>query len=112
MAVPSKDESSSNKAKPVIDLGILEADDDFEEFPADGMYTSRQFPMLNKDCATGLCEDTGEINVWEDNWDDDIVEEEFSTLLRLLVFFIHIFRAEFQKLGKAFVLPEIVPSKL
>ncbi|EUB61335.1 hypothetical protein EGR_03821 [Echinococcus granulosus] len=89
MAENSKEENSSNKAKPVVDLGILEADDDFEEFPADG-------------CATGSCEDNGEVSLWEDNWDDDIVEEEFSTLLR----------AEFQKLGKAFVLPDIVPPRV
>lgn len=41
MAANSKDENSSNKAKPVVDLGILEADDDFEEFPADGLYSLR-----------------------------------------------------------------------
>ncbi|KAL5963178.1 Histone-lysine N-methyltransferase H3 lysine-36 specific [Taenia solium] len=99
MAANSKDENSSNKAKPVVDLGILEADDDFEEFPAD-------------DCATGTCEDNGEVSLWEDNWDDDIVEEEFSTLLRFTRFFMIVFRAEFQKLGKAFVLPDIVPSKI
>lgn len=34
------------------------------------------------DCATGACEDSGEVSLWEDNWDDDIVEEEFSSLLR------------------------------
>lgn len=42
MAVSSKDESSSNKAKPAVDLGILEADDDFEEFPADGLHMFSQ----------------------------------------------------------------------
>lgn len=32
----SIDENNSNKSKPALDLGILEEDDDFEEFPADG----------------------------------------------------------------------------
>ncbi|VDM16535.1 unnamed protein product [Hydatigera taeniaeformis] len=99
MAANSKDENSSNKAKPVVDLGILEADDDFEEFPADS-------------CTIGTCEDNGEVSLWEDNWDDDIVEEEFSTLLRYGRSLLTVFRAEFQKLGKAFVLPDIVPSKM
>ncbi|VDL62208.1 unnamed protein product [Hymenolepis diminuta] len=89
MAVNSKEENGTNRTKSVVDLGILEADDDFEEFPAD-------------ECAAGPSDDNGEVSLWEDNWDDDIIEEEFSNLLR----------AEFQKLGKAFVLPEIVPSKL
>ncbi|VDN97595.1 unnamed protein product [Rodentolepis nana] len=89
MAVNSKEENGNIKAKPIVDLGILEADDDFEEFPAD-------------ECAACPNDDNGEVSLWEDNWDDDIVEEDFSNSLR----------AEFQKLGKAFVLPEIVPSKL
>ncbi|VDL92215.1 unnamed protein product [Schistocephalus solidus] len=28
----------------------------------------------------GKAEDTEEVSLWEDNWDDDIVEEEFSTI--------------------------------
>ena len=40
------------------------------------------------------------------------MEDEFSTLLRFLIFVFNVFRAEFQKLGKAFVLPDIVPSKM
>ncbi|XP_032898242.1 26S proteasome complex subunit SEM1 isoform X1 [Amblyraja radiata] len=53
--------------KPPVDLGLLEEDDEFEEFPAEGW--------------TGLDEDE-DAHVWEDNWDDDNVEDDFSNQLR------------------------------
>ncbi|XP_048416825.1 26S proteasome complex subunit SEM1 [Stegostoma tigrinum] len=56
----------SDKKAPV-DLGLLEEDDEFEEFPAEGW--------------TGLDEDE-DAHVWEDNWDDDNVEDDFSNQLR------------------------------
>jgi hypothetical protein len=30
----------------------------------------------------GKEEDQSDVNVWEDNWDDDTVEDDFSTQLR------------------------------
>ncbi|KAK2187351.1 hypothetical protein NP493_168g00061 [Ridgeia piscesae] len=57
---------ADNKKKP--DLGLLEEDDEFEEFPAEDW--------------TGAEEDDTDVNVWEDNWDDDDVEEDFSQQLR------------------------------
>lgn len=33
---------------------------------------------------TGADEDQGDVNVWEDNWDDDNIEDDFSQQLRLL----------------------------
>ena len=33
-------------------------------------------------------EDQSDVNVWEDNWDDDTVEDDFSTQLRFLFFII------------------------
>ncbi|KAK2536360.1 hypothetical protein Q9233_003128 [Columba guinea] len=59
----------SEKKQPV-DLGLLEEDDEFEEFPAEDW--------------TGLDEDE-DAHVWEDNWDDDNVEDDFSNQLRALV---------------------------
>uniref|UniRef100_T1J0B8 26S proteasome complex subunit SEM1 n=1 Tax=Strigamia maritima TaxID=126957 RepID=T1J0B8_STRMM len=50
-----------------IDLGLLEEDDEFEEFPAEDW--------------TGKAEDDEDVNVWEDNWDDDNVEDDFSKQL-------------------------------
>ncbi|XP_005299919.2 26S proteasome complex subunit SEM1 isoform X1 [Malaclemys terrapin pileata] len=54
--------------KPPVDLGLLEEDDEFEEFPAEDW--------------AGLDEDE-DAHVWEDNWDDDNVEDDFSNQLRL-----------------------------
>ncbi|XP_014205205.1 26S proteasome complex subunit SEM1 [Copidosoma floridanum] len=52
-----------------IDLGLLEEDDEFEEFPAED-WTAKD-------------EDDEDISVWEDNWDDDDVEDDFSQQLRM-----------------------------
>ncbi|XP_020640867.1 26S proteasome complex subunit SEM1 isoform X1 [Pogona vitticeps] len=57
----------SEKKQPV-DLGLLEEDDEFEEFPAEDW--------------AGLDEDE-DAHVWEDNWDDDNVEDDFSNQLRI-----------------------------
>ena len=56
----------SEKKQPV-DLGLLEQDDEFEEFPAEDW--------------AGLDEDE-DAHIWEDNWDDDNVEDDFSNQLR------------------------------
>merc|ERR1712018_811805 len=50
------------------DLGLLEEDDEFEEFPSEDW--------------AGDEEDKGDENVWEDNWDDDNIEDDFSRQLR------------------------------
>ncbi|KAF1381486.1 hypothetical protein PFLUV_G00154470 [Perca fluviatilis] len=67
-----KQQHSGNAAnmsdkKQTVDLGLLEEDDEFEEFPAEDW--------------TGLDEDE-DAHVWEDNWDDDNVEDDFSNQLR------------------------------
>ncbi|KAK7495652.1 hypothetical protein BaRGS_00013099 [Batillaria attramentaria] len=62
--------------QPKPDLGLLEEDDEFEEFPADDWEEQD--------------EDAADVNVWEDNWDDDNVEDDFSKQLR----------AELEKQGK------------
>merc|ERR1711971_200784 len=53
--------------KKAVDLGLLEEDDEFEEFPAEE-WDSKQ--------------DQTDVNVWEDNWDDDAIEDDFSIQLR------------------------------
>ena len=55
----------TDKKQPV-DMG-LEEDDEFDEFPVEEW--------------TGLDEDQ-DAHVWEDNWDDDNVEDDFSNQLR------------------------------
>lgn len=58
----------ADKDKPKADLGILEEDDEFEEFPAEDFATTK--------------DDEDEVNVWEDNWDDDNVEDDFNVQLK------------------------------
>merc|ERR1712029_706968 len=53
--------------KKTVDLGLLEEDDEFEEFPAE--------EWDKKD------DDSTDVNVWEDNWDDDTIEDDFSVQL-------------------------------
>nr|KAF7399835.1 hypothetical protein H0235_015572 [Vespula pensylvanica] len=53
-----------------VDLGLLEEDDEFEEFPAED-WTAKD-------------EDNEDISVWEDNWDDDDVEDDFNQQLRYI----------------------------
>merc|ERR1712066_985118 len=60
-------EKEKTESKPG-DLGLLEEDDEFEEFPAED-WTNRE-------------EDPSDVNVWEDNWDDDNVEDDFSVQLK------------------------------
>merc|ERR1712117_659364 len=54
-------EKEKTEGKPG-DLGLL------EEFPAED-WTNRE-------------EDPSDVNVWEDNWDDDNVEDDFSVQLK------------------------------
>ena len=49
--------AEDNKA---IDLGLLEEDDEFEEF------SSEEWDAKD--------EDQSDVNVWEDKWDDDNVQ--------------------------------------
>ncbi|KAG1596216.1 hypothetical protein G6F48_000102 [Rhizopus delemar] len=48
-------------------LGVLEEDDEFEEFAAEDW---------------GEEEDQNDAHFWEDNWDDDDIEDDFSKQLR------------------------------
>ena len=59
---------AEDKADTKVDLGLLEEDDEFEEFPADEVSKEG-----NKE---------KDVNVWEDNWDDDKVEDDFANQLR------------------------------
>merc|ERR1712226_660272 len=67
---------AADKQQKKPDLGLLEEDDEFEEFPAEDW--------------AGDEEEADDVNVWEDNWDDDNVGDDFSKQLR----------AELEKQGK------------
>ena len=58
---------TEEKGDTKVDLGLLEGDDEFEEFPVD---------------SAQAVEEDKEANVWEDNWDDDNVEDDFAEQLR------------------------------
>ncbi|XP_037019253.2 26S proteasome complex subunit SEM1-like [Artibeus jamaicensis] len=51
--------------KQLVDVSLLEEDNEFEEFPAEDW--------------TGLDKDA---HVWEDNWNDDSIEDDFSNQLQ------------------------------
>ncbi|KAG1781601.1 DSS1/SEM1 family-domain-containing protein [Suillus placidus] len=62
-------------------LGVLEEDDEFEEFEvADWDDSSTDLAHLNG-AAPGVAKSAGD-KLWEDNWDDDDIEDEFSVQLR------------------------------
>jgi len=63
----AKIEKAANNNPKVQDLGLLEEDDEFEEFPNE---------------VEGQSVEEEIAKVWEDNWDDDTVEEDFSQQLR------------------------------
>ncbi|XP_066923034.1 26S proteasome complex subunit SEM1-like [Clytia hemisphaerica] len=60
--------ASEKKEEKKTDLGSLEEDDDFEEFPMED-WNEKQ-------------ENKADLQVWEDDWDDDDVEDDFSQQLR------------------------------
>lgn len=111
----SKAEGPTNqptKEDAIPGLGVLEEDDEFEEFPVQGECT-HHYPVLSltrlsqldplvvytfntsdwDDSQTDLANlagagsagsAAGGDKLWEDNWDDDDIEEEFSTQLRFV----------------------------
>ncbi|KAF7312064.1 hypothetical protein MIND_00218600 [Mycena indigotica] len=62
-------------------LGVLEEDDEFEEFPAADWDDAQTDLAHLGGTAPGAAKSGGD-KLWEDNWDDDDIEEEFSTQLR------------------------------
>ncbi|XP_063729383.1 26S proteasome complex subunit SEM1-like [Symsagittifera roscoffensis] len=63
-------ESGENKQRMEgkVDLALLNEDDDFEEFPAEEWDDVDPTTQTTK--------------VWEDDWDDDMIEDDFSIELR------------------------------
>lgn len=57
----------------------IDDDDDFEEFE------SSESEILRADAANPPPEG---LNVWEDNWDDESAETDFSKQLKLVIFFL------------------------
>ncbi|KAI9314394.1 DSS1/SEM1 family-domain-containing protein [Dichotomocladium elegans] len=72
---PTQNPKTKEPQAEVPQLGALEEDDEFEEFAAEDWNEAD--------------EDLDDSHFWEDNWDDDDVEDDFSKQLR----------AELQKTG-------------
>ncbi|KAF9466550.1 DSS1/SEM1 family-domain-containing protein [Collybia nuda] len=62
-------------------LGVLEEDDEFEEFPVADWDDSQTDLAHLAGTAPGAAKSGGD-KLWEDNWDDDDIEDEFSVQLR------------------------------
>jgi len=61
--------AAGGSGKPTkTEQSLFEEDDEFEEFPAEEWDVHG--------------EDVGDRQLWEDNWDDDNVEDDFSCQLR------------------------------
>lgn len=71
--------SSTAPANNKVELGLLEEDDEFEEFETE------DWNEVDKDA-----ENEKELNLWEDNWDDDNIEDDFTMQLRYFNF-VHSF---------------------
>ncbi|KAG6908325.1 hypothetical protein DXG01_005236 [Tephrocybe rancida] len=85
-ASTSKTTESTSKAleqKPEATqhLGVLEEDDEFEEFHVADWDDSQTDLAHLGGAAPGAAKSGGD-KLWEDNWDDDDIEDEFSTQLR------------------------------
>jgi len=62
-------------------LGVLEEDDEFEEFAVADWDDSKTDLAHLGGAQPGAAKSGGD-KLWEDNWDDDDIEDEFSVQLR------------------------------
>lgn len=59
-------DDEKKEVKNTPEMGSLEDDDEFEEFPAEEWTGKDKEPQV----------------LWEENWDDDNIEDDFSCQLR------------------------------
>ncbi|EIN09772.1 hypothetical protein PUNSTDRAFT_86232 [Punctularia strigosozonata HHB-11173 SS5] len=74
-------EESNKEQNAPPTLGVLEEDDEFEEFPVQDWDDSETDLKHLGGAAPGAAQSGGN-KLWEDNWDDDDIEDEFSMQLR------------------------------
>lgn len=72
-------DSSTKSGTQNVNLDFLEADDDFEEFPMEEWDKEKRESAMMEDDE----DDIERVNIWEDNWDDDNIEEDFSKQLKV-----------------------------
>ncbi|KAF8632269.1 hypothetical protein AX15_002014 [Amanita polypyramis BW_CC] len=73
--------AEQQKQEPLPQLGVLEEDDEFEEFEVADWDDSQTDLAHLGGAAPGAAKSGGD-KLWEDNWDDDDIEDEFSVQLR------------------------------
>ncbi|KAG6333555.1 hypothetical protein ID866_5530 [Astraeus odoratus] len=73
--------AENQKSEGNVHLGVLEEDDEFEEFPVADWDDSETDLAHLGGAAPGVAQSGGD-KLWEDNWDDDDIEDEFSVQLR------------------------------
>ncbi|KZV83186.1 hypothetical protein EXIGLDRAFT_770598 [Exidia glandulosa HHB12029] len=80
---PTEAPKDEAKAQPTYTTA-LEEDDEFEEFPVQDWDASEtELNRLGKgEQAAGASGQKIADSLWEDNWDDDDIEEDFSAQLR------------------------------
>ncbi|KAF7970999.1 hypothetical protein HWV62_22255 [Athelia sp. TMB] len=86
MSAPSTSKPGDSSTEPKEDdaqttLGVLEEDDEFEEF-AVADWDDAQTDLAHLGGAAPGAAKSGGDKLWEDNWDDDDIEDEFSVQLR------------------------------
>ncbi|KAI5120118.1 hypothetical protein M0805_002202 [Coniferiporia weirii] len=75
------DEETSEQRPQQSNVSGLEEDDEFEEFSVQDWDDSKTDLAHLGGTAPGAAKSGGD-KLWEDNWDDDDVEDEFSVQLR------------------------------
>ncbi|KAH8100936.1 DSS1/SEM1 family-domain-containing protein [Cristinia sonorae] len=86
-AASSSSSASAKVAEPLKEdesqpaLGVLEEDDEFEEFAVADWDDSQTNLAHLEGTAPGSAKSKGD-KLWEDNWDDDDIEDDFSVQLR------------------------------
>ncbi|KAK2463444.1 hypothetical protein APHAL10511_004530 [Amanita phalloides] len=78
---PDETDAAEQQKQEVPQLGVLEEDDEFEEFPVADWDDSETDLAHIGGAAPGAAKSGGD-KLWEDNWDDDDIEDEFSVQLR------------------------------
>ncbi|KAK4688558.1 26 proteasome complex subunit DSS1, partial [Tremellales sp. Uapishka_1] len=83
--------------KKLPQLGALEDDDEFEDFPPSGTYPVLMITPCMADDGEIAAEQSGNVlealgktgdskdHLWEDNWDDDDIEDDFLKQLRTAI---------------------------
>ncbi|KAK7032809.1 DSS1/SEM1 family-domain-containing protein [Favolaschia claudopus] len=78
---PAENKNAEKPKERQAQLGVLEEDDEFEEFPV-ADWDDGQTDLAHLGGAAPGAAKSGGDKLWEDNWDDDDIEEDFSVQLR------------------------------